>query len=121
MPHAQGTKSITIAASGAVLDEIKRRTAGGATSANRAALDLIEQAIAGGTEKPVATIPEAEARTPRQRLVALLDGLSDLMIEQIEAAAAPRQDDQLLAERVAWQARAEEAVAKFARAMALFA
>lgn len=116
MPHAPGTKSITIAASGAVLTEIQRRTAGGTTSSNRAALELIEAGIAAGDGKATAPIAQAvETRTPRQRLVALLDSLSDLVVEQIEVAANPQPDGDLVAERDAWRARAEAAETKVER------
>jgi hypothetical protein len=53
------SKSITFVATGAVLAEIKRRTANG-TSNNRAALDLVEAAIAGAVSPPIAAAPTAE-------------------------------------------------------------
>ena len=53
------SKSITFVATGAVLAEIKRRTANG-TSNNRAALDLVEAAIAGAVSMPITATPAAE-------------------------------------------------------------
>ena len=116
MASTPGSKSITFVASGEVLAEIKRRTDGGEVSNNRAALDLIE---AGMRARPIAE--SVEARTPRQRLVALLDGVSDLLIEQIDAAASPAPDTALIAERDDWKARAEAAEGRLAQMRALFA
>lgn len=122
MPHPAGTKSITIAASGSILEAVQKRTAGGATSANRAVLDLIEVAIEAMEAKPVpSAAPAPDVQTPRQRMVALLDGVSELLIEQIDAAAAPSIDPELVADRDAWKARAEAAESKLEQMKALFA
>ena len=122
MPHPAGTKSITIAASGPILEAVQKRTAGGATSANRAVLDLIEVAIEAMDVKAASSAtPASDVRTPRQRMVALLDGVSELLIEQIDAAARPSIDPDLVADRDAWKARADEAESKLAQMKALFA
>ncbi|SEM62477.1 hypothetical protein SAMN05192583_0874 [Sphingomonas gellani] len=107
--NTPASKSVTFVASGAILDELKRRVADGATY-NRAAIDMIEAGLVlASTPAPdqaSTAEPEFEAvQTPRQRMVQLLDGMAGLVSEILDR---PDRSAEVATERQ----RAEEAEAK---------
>jgi len=111
-------KSIMLPAAAAnAIAAVVARASAGDISLGQAAADLIERGVAAA---PV-ELAVPEAMTPRERMVALLDGVSDLLIEQIEAAAAPSEDPAVVAERDAWKVRAEAAEERLAAMKQLLA
>jgi hypothetical protein len=98
------SKSITFVATGAVLAEIKRRTADG-TSNNRAALDLVEAAIAGTIEQPAA-LPEFNLG-----MASVPELLSELQLRITQAASSTADLDAARQRAEAAEARATSAEA----------
>jgi hypothetical protein len=97
---------------GPVLAAIESAAAAGETSLGSAALALIERGLAA-QDAPAGPAP-AEAGTPRQRMVALLDGVQALvtgLIDAADAAGVTSELEEKLGEAIE---RAETAEAKLA-------
>ncbi len=118
LPAMHDTKSITLVATGAVLDKLKTMTADG-TPYNRAALALLEHAVVEAapaeTQLPALAPWENPEATPRERMVELIDGMAALVVGLIEDVEVATAQADLTAEVTAAIARAEDAEREVAR------